>query len=118
MTHGAEPALPTIATIVKTQVAILGVEATIEVIDRPVFLKRLLRDRDYDQVINMALPFLDVGDRGFGLERGGLNLPNHSDSSIDEMFDRWRRALDPQEQRTIAEEIQHYVADNAVYTAN
>jgi peptide/nickel transport system substrate-binding protein len=117
MTHGAEPALPTIATIVKTQMAILGVEATVEVIDRPVFLKRLLRDRDYDQVINMALPFLDVGDRGFVLERGGLNLPNHSDSSIDDMFDRWRRSLDPQEQRGIAEQIQRHVADSALYTA-
>ena len=117
MTHGAEPSLPTIATIVKTQMAALGVEVTVEVIDRPVFLKRLLRDRDYDQVINMALPFLDVGDRGFVLERGGLNLPSHSDSSIDEMFDRWRRSLDTQEQRKIAGEIQQYVADAALYTA-
>jgi ABC-type transport system substrate-binding protein len=117
MTHGAEPSLPTIATIVKTQMAMLGVEVTVEVIDRPIFLKRLLRDRDYDQVINMALPFLDVGDRGFVLERGGLNLPNHNDGKIDEMFDRWRRALDPQAQLKIAAEIQRYVADSAMYTA-
>jgi hypothetical protein len=33
------------------------------------------------------------------------------------MFDRWRRALDPQEQRTIADEVQGYVADNALYAA-
>jgi peptide/nickel transport system substrate-binding protein len=117
MTHGAEPSLPTIATIIKTQMATIGVEVTVEVIDRPIFLKRLLRDRDYDQVINMALPFLDVGDRGFVLERGGLNLPNHSDSKVDEMFDQWRRALDLQEQRNIAEAIQGYVADTALYTA-
>jgi ABC-type transport system substrate-binding protein len=117
MTHGAEPSLPTIATIVKTQMAAIGVDVTVEVIDRPIFLKRLLRDRDYDQVINMALPFLDVGDRGFVLERGGLNLPNHNDSSIDDRFDRWRRSLDTQEQRKIAEEIQRYVADAALYTA-
>jgi ABC-type transport system substrate-binding protein len=117
MTHGAEPSLPTIATIIKTQMAAIGVEVTVEVIDRPIFLKRLLRDRDYDQVINMALPFLDVGDRGFVLERGGLNLPNHNDPKVDEFFDRWRRALDPQEQRKIAEESQRYVADSALYTA-
>ncbi|MGH8070870.1 MAG: ABC transporter substrate-binding protein [Candidatus Entotheonellia bacterium] len=117
MTHGAEPSLPIIATIIKTQMAAIGVEVTVEVIDRPIFLKRLLRDRDYDQVINMALPFLDVGDRGFVLERGGLNLPNHNDSKIDAMFDQWRRTLDAQEQRKISEEIQGYVADTAVYTA-
>ncbi|HXH11808.1 MAG TPA: ABC transporter substrate-binding protein [Alphaproteobacteria bacterium] len=117
MTHGAEPSLPTIATIIKTQMAAIGVEVTVEVIDRPIFLRRLLRDRDYDQVINMALPFLDVGDRGFVLEQGGLNLPNHNDSRVDELFDQWRRALDPQAQRTIAEEIQRYVAENAMYMA-
>jgi ABC-type transport system substrate-binding protein len=65
----------------------------------------------------MALPFLDVGDRGFVLERGGLNLPNHNDQKVDDMFDRWRRTLDLQEQRKIAEEVQQYVADNALYTA-
>jgi ABC-type transport system substrate-binding protein len=117
MTHGAELSLPTIATIVKTQMAAIGVEVTVEVIDRPVFLKRFLRDRDYDQVINMAIPFLDVGDRGFVLERGGQNLPNHSDSKVDEMFDRWRRALDLQEQQNIAAEVQQYIADTALYTA-
>jgi peptide/nickel transport system substrate-binding protein len=117
MTHGAEPSLPTIATIIKTQMAAIGVEVTVEVIDRPIFLKRLLRDRDYDQVINMALPFLDVGDRGFVLERGGLNLPNHNDPKIDDMFEQWRRTLDAQEQGKIADEIQQYVADTAVYTA-
>lgn len=117
MTHGAEPSLPIIATIVKTQMASIGAEVTVEVIDRPVFLKRLLRDRDYDQVINMALPFLDVGDRGFVLERGGLNLPNHNDPKVDELFDQWRRALEPLEQRKLGEEIQRYVADTTLYTA-
>jgi ABC-type transport system substrate-binding protein len=117
MTHGAEPSLPNVATIIKTQMAAIGVEVTVEVLDRPIFLKRLLRDRDYDQVVNMALPFLDVGDRGFVLERGGLNLPNHNDPKVDEMFDRWRRSLDQQEQRKIAGEIQRYIADTALYTA-
>jgi peptide/nickel transport system substrate-binding protein len=117
MTHSAEPSLPNIATIIKTQIAVIGVEVTIEVIDRPIFLKRLLRDRDYDQMVNMALPFLDVGDRGFVLERGGLNLPNHNDPQVDDMFDRWRRSLEEQEQRNIAAEIQRYIADTALYTA-
>jgi ABC-type transport system substrate-binding protein len=65
----------------------------------------------------VALPFLDVGDRGFVLERGGLNLPNHNGPKVDDMFDRWRRSIDQQEQRKIAEEIQQYIADTAVYTA-
>lgn len=48
MTHGAEPALPIIATIMKTQYAKLGIEATVAVIDRPIFLRRLVKDRNWD----------------------------------------------------------------------
>jgi peptide/nickel transport system substrate-binding protein len=46
MTHGAEPALPIVAAIMKTQYAKIGVDVTVEVIDRPIFLRRLSRDRD------------------------------------------------------------------------
>jgi ABC-type transport system substrate-binding protein len=35
MTRGAEPALPTVATIMKTQYAKIGVDVTAGVIDRP-----------------------------------------------------------------------------------
>jgi ABC-type transport system substrate-binding protein len=51
MTHGAEASLATIATSIKTQYAKIGVEVTVEVLDRPIFLRRLTRDRDWDQVV-------------------------------------------------------------------
>ena len=38
ITHGAEAALPAIATIMKKQYAKLGVELTVDVIERPIFL--------------------------------------------------------------------------------
>jgi ABC-type transport system substrate-binding protein len=49
MTYGAEAALPTLSTIIKTQLAKLGVEVTVDVIDRLIFLRRLTTDRDGDQ---------------------------------------------------------------------
>src|SRR5919108_543255 len=60
MTHGAEPALPTIATIMKTQYAKLGVEVTVEVIDRPIFLRRLTADRDWEQSLIFTSAALDA----------------------------------------------------------
>jgi ABC-type transport system substrate-binding protein len=59
MTQGAEGALPTITTIMKTQSAKLGVEVTVDVIDRPIFLRRLTRDRDWEQTVNLAGADLD-----------------------------------------------------------
>ena len=60
MTHAAEAALPTIATIMKTQFAKIGVEVTVEVIDRPIFLRRLTPDRDWDQILNFSGGCLDT----------------------------------------------------------
>ena len=117
MTHSAEPALPDIATIMKTQLAKIGVEITVEVVDRPIFLKRLTQTREFDQNVNMALPFINVGDRGFVIEVGGLNLPNHSDEKVDEVLERWRRASDPEAQKQAGEASQRYVAEQMIYAA-
>lgn len=39
-TYGAEPALPTVATLMKRPEAKIGVDVTVEVIDRPLWLRR------------------------------------------------------------------------------
>jgi hypothetical protein len=59
MTHDSEASLPTIATILKIQYAKLGVEPTVEVIDRPIFLPRMYRDRDWDQLVNLTAAAFD-----------------------------------------------------------
>ena len=59
ITHGAEAALPAIATIMKKQYAKLGVELTVDVIDRPIFLRRLTRDRAWEQTVNLTGAALD-----------------------------------------------------------
>jgi len=115
MTHNADPVLATIAAIMKTQLANIGVEVNIEVLDRPVFLKRLLRDKDYDQTINIALPFASAYDRAWVLERGSLNIPNHDDPKVDALFEKYRRAINPQAQLKVAEEIQRYIAGEMIY---
>ena len=78
MTHGAEAALPTIATIMKTQLAKIGVEVTVEVIDRPIFLRRQNRDRDWDQNLNLSGAVLDTFTVSRLIDtRAGANTPNH-----------------------------------------
>jgi peptide/nickel transport system substrate-binding protein len=115
MTHNADPVLATIATMMKTQLAAIGVEVTIEVLDRPVFLKRLLRDKDYDQTINIALPFGSAYDRAWVLERGSLNIPNHDDPKVDALFEQYRRAVNLDDQQQVAAEIQRYFAETMIY---
>jgi peptide/nickel transport system substrate-binding protein len=114
MTHAAYPPLPNVATIMKTQLESLGpVRVKVEVLDRPIFLKRL-REHEFDQVVNMALPFIDVNARSYLLEagEGSLNQANHTDQHVDALFDKWRRTVDPAGQNQVGHELQQYIAEN------
>jgi ABC-type transport system substrate-binding protein len=82
-THSAEPALPTVATIIKTQLAQIGVDITVEIIDRPIWLRRLLKDRDMDQILTTSSNVFDPYSRRFVLDsRKGPNPSNHQDARV------------------------------------
>jgi peptide/nickel transport system substrate-binding protein len=93
MTHSAEAALPTIATILKTQYAKLGVDLTVEVLDRPIFLRRWQRDRDWDQILGVSGAAFDSFQLSRVLDtRAGNNTLNHHDAHVDALIDRMKEA--------------------------
>jgi ABC-type transport system substrate-binding protein len=118
MTHGADPSLPTVATIIKTQMAQIGVEVTIEVLDRPIFLKRLTSpnpaDRDWDQIVNFTLAAPDVYSRSFIMDSRGINPMNHKDPQIDALLDQLKAAPTAAEASRLSQEVQRYTVRNMV----
>ncbi|HSF30524.1 MAG TPA: ABC transporter substrate-binding protein [Candidatus Tectomicrobia bacterium] len=93
MTHSAEAALPTIATILKTQYARLGVDVTVEVLDRPIFLRRWQRDRDWDQILGVSGAAFDSYQLSRVLDtRAGNNTLNHDDKQVNALIDRMKEA--------------------------
>jgi ABC-type transport system substrate-binding protein len=116
MTHGANPFLPTIATIIKTQLANSGVEVNVEVLDRPVFLKRI-QTHDLDQVLTIGSHFVDPYARAYLMETtgGSLNIPNHSDTHVDALIDKLRRSADREEFFRVGQELQAYDAERLIY---
>jgi ABC-type transport system substrate-binding protein len=116
MTHGANPVLPTIATIIKTQLANSGVEVNVEVLDRPVFLKRI-REHDLDQTLTIGSHFVDPYARAYLMETtgGSLNIPNHSDTHVDVLIDKLRRSTDREEFLEVGYELQTYDAQRLIY---
>jgi peptide/nickel transport system substrate-binding protein len=116
MTHAAEAALPTVATIMKTQYAKLGVEVTVEVIDRPIFLRRLTRDRDWDQLINFSGGAFDTYSATRLIDtRAGNNTPNHQDTQVDALIDRLREAATEEAYQKAGHDLQRYVTENMLY---
>ncbi len=116
MTHGAEAALPTIATIMKTQYARLGVEATVEVIDRPIFLRRLVTDRDWDQMLNFSGASLDTYSATRLIDtRAGNNTSNHQDTQVDTLIDRLKEAATEEVYLQAGHDLQRYVTEQMLY---
>jgi ABC-type transport system substrate-binding protein len=116
MTHSANPVLPTIATIIKTQLANSGVQVNVEVLDRPVFLKRI-RTHDLDQVLTIGSHFVDPYARAYLMETGAgsLNIPNHHDTHVDVLIEKLRRAADREEFLKVSHELQAYDSEQLIY---
>jgi peptide/nickel transport system substrate-binding protein len=118
MTHGAEAALPTIATILKTQLAQLGVEVRVDVIDRPIYLRRLTTDRDWDQVVGLASAAWDPYTISRVLDsRAGVNVVNHADPHLDGLIDQMKTAATEDAFRQAGYDFQRYVAEHMMITS-
>jgi peptide/nickel transport system substrate-binding protein len=113
MTHSAEAALPTIATILKTQYARLGVDLTVEVLDRPIFLRRWQRDRDWDQILGVSGAAFDSYQLSRVLDtRAGNNTLNHDDKQVDALIDRMKEAPTEAALLQAGYDFQRYVTES------
>jgi peptide/nickel transport system substrate-binding protein len=118
MTHGAEAALPIIATILKTQLANIGVAVTVEIIDRPIYLRRLTTDRDWDQSVGLASAAWDPYTISWVMDsRAGVNVTNHADPHMDVLIDHMREAATEETFRQAAYDFQRYVAEHMMITS-
>jgi ABC-type transport system substrate-binding protein len=118
MTHGAEAALPSIATIMKTQYAKPGVEVTVEVIDRPIFLRRLTRDRDWEQTVNLTGVALDPYTLAQAIDtRAGNHTITHDDKQVDVLIDRMKEAGTEEAFLQAGYDFQQYLAEPMMTTS-
>ena len=118
MTHGAEASLPTIATIMKTQLAKIGVDVTVEVLDRPIFLRRITRDRDWDQIVVNVAATSDLHTISHGIDtRAGNNTVNHDDTHVDAVIDLMREAATEEAFLQAGNDFQCYVVENMMMTS-
>jgi ABC-type transport system substrate-binding protein len=115
MTHGVEASLPIIAPVTKTQLAKIGVEVTVEVLDRLIFLRRLTRDRDWDQIVVNVAAAIDLHTISQGLDTwAGNNTFNHADTHVDALIDRMREAATEASFLQAGYDFQRYIVENMI----
>jgi peptide/nickel transport system substrate-binding protein len=101
-----------VAALIKEQMAKIGVEAKINVVDSTAYVDRVLVKHDFDMTVAGFANLRDINQRSVSFFKGhqsdymGINDPK-----LEEMVLQWRRTLDEAEQRKISADIQRLIAD-------
>jgi peptide/nickel transport system substrate-binding protein len=102
-----------IATVIKEQLARIGVTANIRIVDKVTWLNGVLaKDGPFDMYIE-DLAALLVVDQNLYLSgtTAAWNSSRHTDAKIDEFYTRYASELDPAKRKVIAKEFQEYSVD-------
>src|SRR5215475_7155531 len=115
----ADPTMADIATLIKNQMAKIGVEAKINVMDSTAYVDRVLVKHDFDMTVQSFANLRDINQRSVSFFKGhqsdyvGINDPK-----LEEMVLQWRRTLDEAEQRKISADIQLGIVNAQLYWVN
>jgi peptide/nickel transport system substrate-binding protein len=113
---GANPLLATVATIMKAQYAQLGVQVTVEILDRSIFQRRVTRDRDWDQLLQVSGEAFDLEAATRLIEtRTGHHTPNHQDRQVDALIDHLKQAATVEAYEQAGHDLQRYVTEHMLY---
>jgi ABC-type transport system substrate-binding protein len=112
MTNTEKSVFNVIATVIKDQMARIGVTANIRLVDKPSWMTTATQDGAFDMYIE-DLAALMVADQNTYLSAttAGWNTTRHTDAKIDDFYDRYAREMDPAKRKVLAKELQEYAAD-------
>lgn len=101
-----------IATVIKEQMARLGVTANIKLVDKVTWMNTILQDGPWDMDVEDLLSLLTLDSNAYlSTTTSAWNQTRHTDTTVDTSYARYARELDPVKRRAIAKELQEYMAD-------
>ena len=104
--------LADIAALIKSQMAKIGVEAKLNVLDTTAAVDRVLVKHDFEMVVSSWANLLDINQRSVSFFKGKQSdYMGIDDPTLEEMVRQWRRAMDDAERRRISVEMQRLIAD-------
>jgi peptide/nickel transport system substrate-binding protein len=106
-----EPAFTNVPTLLKEQLACLGVQMKIEMLDKVAWMDRFIRKHDFEVTMGNVMA-VALGNLALILEMTApLNLARHSDTRVDALFQQWRTTTEPTAHAQATEQLQGYLAD-------
>jgi peptide/nickel transport system substrate-binding protein len=112
LTSNVDATYADVAALLKEQMAKIGVEAKINLLDGTAFVDRVLVKHDFDMTVASFATLRDINQRSVSFFKGRQSdYVGIDDPKLEEMVHQWRRTLDEAEQRKISADMQRLIAD-------
>jgi ABC-type transport system substrate-binding protein len=112
MTNTEKSVFNVIATVIKEQMARIGVTANIRLVDKPSWMITATQDGPFDMYVEDLASLLTVDQNTYlSASTAGWNSTRHIDTKVDEYYARYAREMDPVKRKAIAREFQEFSAD-------
>src|SRR5215467_9818264 len=113
LTNTEKAVFNVIATVIKEQVARIGVTANIRLVDKVSWLNTATQDGPFDMYVEDLASLLVVDQNTFlSMSTASWNSTRHTDAKVDEYYARYARELDPSKRKAIAKEFQEFSVEN------
>jgi len=101
-----------VAALIKNQMAKIGVEAKINLMDATATVDRVLVKHDFDMHISSFANLRDINQRSVSFFKGRQSdYMGIDDPRLEEMVHQWRRTLEEADRRKISADMQRLIAD-------
>jgi ABC-type transport system substrate-binding protein len=112
MTNTEKSVFSVIATVIKEQMARIGVTANIRLVDKVTWMTTANGDGPYDMHVEDLLSLLTLDSNSFlSAADAPWNQARHTDTKINDYYARYAREMDPVKRKAIAKEFVEYSAD-------
>jgi len=117
MTNTEKSVFNVIATVVKEQLARIGVTANIRLVDKVSWMNTTLQDGPWDMYVEDLLSLLTIDSNGYlstafvSKNSSAWSHPRHTDIKVDDYYARYAREMDPVKRKAIGKELLEYMAD-------
>jgi ABC-type transport system substrate-binding protein len=101
-----------VAALLKNQMAKIGVEAKITLVDAVTMVDRILVKHDFEMAVNNWATLRDINQRSVSFFKGRQSdYMGIDDPSLEAMVLQWQRSMEPQRRKQLSAEMQRRIAD-------
>src|SRR5262245_29737139 len=112
MTNTEKSVFNVIATVIKEQMARIGVTANLRLVDKVSWMNTATQDGPFDMYVEDLASLMTLDQNTYlSASTAAWNSPRHTDPKVDEFYARYAREMDPVKRKAIAKEFQEFSVD-------